>query len=64
MNVGTGNPQPGWGLIVVDAAQTYGVCQPVSQSIHSLKTQAVTGGWQTRREGEVTLTAECFSTTN
>lgn len=64
MNIGTGNPQPGWGFIVVDAAQIYGVCQPVSPSMHSLKTQAVTGVWQTRREGEVTLTAECFSTTN
>lgn len=44
MNTGTDNPQAGWGLIVVDAAQTYGARQPVSQSIRSLKTQAVTGG--------------------
>lgn len=49
INIGTGSPQPGWRL-VVDAAQTSSVCQAVSQSSHSLKTQAVTGGWQTRRE--------------
>lgn len=64
MNIDTGNPQTGWIFIVVYVAQTYGVCQPVSQSIHSLKTQDVTGGWLTRREGEVTLIAECFSTSN
>lgn len=43
INIGTGSPQPGWRL-VVDAAQTSSVCQAVSQSSHSLKTQAVTGG--------------------
>lgn len=64
MNIDTGNPEPVWSLIVVYVTQTYGVCQPVSQSIHSLKTQAVTSGWQKRRGGEVTLTAECISTTN
>lgn len=44
INVSTGNPQPGWGLVAVDAAQTSSVCQAVPQSSHSLKTQAVTGG--------------------
>lgn len=47
INIGTGNAQPGWKLVVVDATQTSSVCQAVSQCSHSLKTQAVTGGWQT-----------------
>lgn len=47
INIGTGNAQPGWKLIVVDATQTSSVCQAVPEQSQFENTSC--NRWMTNR---------------